>query len=99
MDQTLFSKPLTVLVGLGFPCHVGSLMDAIRVLDEQPSMTRDEAFHAAYDACKEALNNRKAADDARDVFCAFARRRGILIEEHWSDDFSGVSGQTALARN
>ncbi len=81
MQRTAFSRPFTVLVGMGFPFKVCDLMDAVRLLDEQPSGMRDEAFHAAYGACRNALKGEVPADDARDVICAFARRRRLLIEE------------------
>jgi len=70
---------------MGFPYQVCDLMDAIRILDELPSSMRDEAFHATYAACREGLKGVIAANEARDVFCAFARRRGMLIEELWMD--------------
>lgn len=85
MQRTAFSRPFTVLVGMGFPFKVCDLMDAVRLLDEQPSGMRDEAFRAAYGACRNALKGDIAADEARDVICAFARRRRLLIEEFQSD--------------
>ncbi len=81
MPRTTFSRPFTVLVGLGFPHPVRDVMDALRLLDEQPWGLRDEAFHAAYDTCRDALRGHADADEARDVCCAFARRRGMLVDE------------------
>jgi Protein of unknown function (DUF982) len=85
MFATTFEEPLTVLVGLGFPRQISSLLDAIRYLDEQPSFLRDEAFHATYGACQDALNGDITSDEARDILCALLRRRGTLLEDNWYD--------------
>ena len=85
MPQYEFRTPLTVLVGLGFPKEIRSVVDAIGYLDEQPSLLRDEAFHAARDACRDALNRTASVEEARNVFCALVRRRGVLLEDNWAD--------------
>ena len=85
MFATAFEGPITVLVGLGFPRQITSLLDAIRYLDEQSSFLRDEAFHATYGACRDALNGDIASEEARDIFCALLRRRGTLLEDDWYD--------------
>ena len=85
-----FRAPLTVLVGMGFPKKIRGVMDAISYLDEQPSFLRDEAFHAALDACRDALNRAASVEEARDVFCALVRRRGVLVEDAWADPIVAV---------
>ena len=76
-DHSLFSS---ASASLG---KITSLLDAIRYLDEQPSFLRDEAFHATYGACRDALNGDIASEEARDIFCALLRRRGTLLEDDW----------------
>jgi len=84
MLDTSFASPVAILVGMGFPLEIRSVMDALRYLDEQPALLRDEAYHATYGACRDALECKVSVMEARDVFCALARRRGILIDEMWA---------------
>ncbi len=81
MLDTAFASPIVVLVGMGFPLEIRSVMDALRYLDGQPALLRDEAFEATYGACRDALNGQASVAEARDVLCALARRRGVLVEE------------------
>ena len=81
MLETSFTSPVVVLVGMGFPVEVRSVLDALRYLDGQPALLRDEAFHATYGACRDALNGTASTAEAHDVLCALARRRGVLVEE------------------
>lgn len=81
MPDASFASPITVLVGMGFPLKIRNIMDALRYLDGQPAVLRDEAFQATYDACRDALNGNAAVAEARDVLCALARRRGVLVDE------------------
>ena len=74
-----FSEPVTVLAGLGFPRSIGCPQAALAYLEEMPAMQRDLAHEATVIACREALSGH--GDDAGDVFAAFARRRGLLIED------------------
>lgn len=84
MLDTSFVSPVVVLAGMGFPLQIRGVMDILRYLDEQPSVLRDEAFHATYDVCRDALDNKASVAEARDLFCALARRRGVLVEEIWN---------------
>ncbi len=81
MLDTSFSSPITVLVGLGFPLEIRGVMDVLRYLDGQPGQLRDEAFHATYSVCRDVLEGKASVSEARDVFCALARRRGVLLED------------------
>jgi hypothetical protein len=92
MLDTAFASPIVVLVGMGFPLEIRSVMDALRYLDGQPALLRDEAFEATYGACRDALESRASVAEARDVFCALTRRRGVLVEEMWAQPASVVAG-------
>lgn len=80
MTNTAFANPVHVLIALGFPCAVASAADAQAYLDRVPYLLRDEVFHAARQACADAASGRATAEEAHDVFLAYARRRGVLVE-------------------
>lgn len=92
MLDTAFASPIVVLVGMGFPLEIRSVMDALRYLDGQPALLRDEAFEATYGACRDALESRVSIAEARDVLCALARRRGVLFEEIWTQPAPAAAG-------
>ncbi len=97
MLDTAFASPLVVLVGMGFPLEIRCVTDALRYLDGQPAALRDEAFHATYGACRDALNGKVSVAEARDVLCALARRRGVLVEEAWAQPASAAAGGSLAA--
>jgi hypothetical protein len=75
-----FPRPVSMLVGLGFPRQIDSVDKAVAFLDDYPLLLRDESYQATRDVCLDALSECATTEEAHDVFCAFARRRGILIE-------------------
>ncbi len=91
MTAIRFSRPIEVLVGLGFPRRVASPRAALDYLDQIPLLLRDEVYHATRDACVDALAGRCGADEANDVFAAFVRRRGDLLGEHPTAAVESVS--------
>lgn len=95
MLDTSFTSPIVVLVGMGFPLEIRSVMDALRYLDGQPALLRDEAFHATYEACRDAIDGRAAVAEAHDVLCALARRRGVLVEEMWTQPDAAAGNSLA----
>jgi len=97
MLDTAFASPIIVLVGMGFPLQIRGVMDALRYLDGQPLSARDEAFYATYDACRDALDSRVSVAEARDVLCALARRRGVLIEDVWTEPAPAAPGVSLAA--
>lgn len=97
MLDTAFASPLVVLVGMGFPLEIRGVMDAVRYMDGLPAQSRDEAFHATYGACRDALEGKASVGEARDVFCALARRRSVLVEDMWTRPASAVAGGSLAA--
>lgn len=81
MDSATFDSPVTILIGLGFPCKIRTARSALAYLDDRPACDRDEAWEATVATCRDALANRASTDDARNIFVAFARRRDILVED------------------
>ncbi len=81
MRNAAFQRPVTVLVGLGFPRSIASVREAFAYLEDVPKLLRDEVYHATCDACRDALTERCSPQEAHDVFVAYARRRGVLLDE------------------
>ena len=69
MLDTAFASPIVVLVGMGFPLEIKGVMDAVRYMDGQPAQSRDEAFHATYGACRDALEGNASVAEARCAVC------------------------------
>jgi hypothetical protein len=81
MKPDMFRKPVTILVGVGFPAEVHSVMDAYRHLVEWPTSFRDTAHTLALKACQTALRGEIEAETARGLFAAFAEKHEILAPE------------------
>jgi hypothetical protein len=74
-------RPVSILVGLGFPTEVRSVMDAYRHLVEWPASLRDAAHSVALRACSAALRGEIEAETARGLFAAFAEKHDLLAPE------------------
>lgn len=80
MNDRRFAEPVTILVGLGFPFQVNSVLDALDILSDWPG-GRNPSQAAALNACRAALAGELDEETARGVFEAFARRTGILMPD------------------
>lgn len=81
MKPDMFREPVTILVGLGFPAEVRTVMDAHRHLAEWPASMRDTAYSMALKACRAALRGEIEAETARGLFAAFAEKHDLLAPE------------------
>jgi hypothetical protein len=81
MKPDMFRKPVTILVGLGFPAEVRTVMDAYRHLVEWPTSFRDTAHSVALKACQAALCGEIEAETARGLFVAFAQKHELLAPQ------------------
>ncbi len=81
MKPDMFRKPVTILVGLGFPAEVRTVMDAYRHLVEWPASMRDTAYSVALKACGAALRGEIEAETARGLFAAFAEKHDLLAPD------------------
>ncbi|MBB3447010.1 MULTISPECIES: DUF982 domain-containing protein [unclassified Rhizobium] len=81
MKPDMFKQPVTILVGLGFPAEVKTVMDAYRHLAEWPVSLRDTAHSVAFKACSAALRGDIEAETARGLFAAFAEKHDLLAPE------------------
>jgi Protein of unknown function (DUF982) len=82
MMRQSFDRPVTVLVGLGMPVEIGTVMEAYDLLDNWPPSLRNPTHAVAYNACKAALMDLVDAETARATLVAFARRNDLLVEGH-----------------
>ncbi|MBB3319852.1 MULTISPECIES: DUF982 domain-containing protein [unclassified Rhizobium] len=78
MKPDMFTKPVSVLVGLGMPVEVKSVMDAYRYLVEWPVSTRDASHSIAMNACRAALLGEIEAETVRGLFRGFAEKHDLL---------------------
>lgn len=74
-----FEKPVRVLVGLGFPKQINTVVDAYQTFLEWCGNSPEQK--AAMRACKAALAGDIDAETARGVFVAFAKKKDILVED------------------
>jgi len=81
MKPDMFRQPVTILVGLGFPAEVHTVMDAYRHLADWPASMRDTAYSVALKACGAALRGEIEAETARGLFAAFAEKHDLLAPE------------------
>jgi len=81
MKPDMFRRPVTILVGLGFPAEVRSVMDAYRHLAEWPASLRYTAHSIALKACRAALRGEIEAETARGLFAAFAEKHDLLAPD------------------
>ncbi|MGN6469110.1 MAG: DUF982 domain-containing protein [Rhizobiaceae bacterium] len=81
MLQASFRRPVVILAGLGHARQITSAAEALAFLEQYPARLRDEAYYATHEACRDGLTGAAAAEEAYDVFSAFAHRSGILLDE------------------
>lgn len=78
MKPDMFERPVGILVGLGFPAEIRSVMDAYRLLVEWRAPSGDAAHSMALKACLAALRGEVEAETVRGLFVAFAERHHLL---------------------
>lgn len=94
MKPDMFAKPVTILVGLGFPAEVHSVMDAYRHLVEWPASFRDTVYTVTLKACQAALRGEIEAETARGLFAAFADKHEILAPDTPAIGASSMRGDS-----
>ncbi|MCR5857169.1 DUF982 domain-containing protein [Mesorhizobium sp. J428] len=81
MNGAAFERPLTMFVGLGFPRHIDNATDALQALDELAPLEHGPAHDVAVRACRAALLGEIEPETARGIVEAYARARGVLIDD------------------
>lgn len=74
-----FEEPVRVWVGLGFPRQINSVVDAYQFATDYCGNSPEQK--AAIRACKAALAGEVDAETARGIFVAFARKKGLMIDD------------------
>lgn len=88
MDRTVFRKPVSVLVGVGYPAKIESARQAYELLCELPSAATNPSNWIAAGVCKLAMEGKAEPETARSAFVGFARRMAMLA----GDDAEGETG-------
>lgn len=83
-----FDEPVTILVGMGFPATIETVMEAYALLHDWPALHRSGAHTAALNACKAGLAGEVDPETVRATLVAFASRNDILVENtgHLSEE-------------
>jgi Protein of unknown function (DUF982) len=89
MKRTSFEKPVTVLVGLGFPRKIENAFEAYQLLSEMRLIAHHRAQKVALRACREAMTGTIEPETARSAFVAFAQRCGMLLSPSASPESDG----------
>lgn len=103
MDRTQFRKPVSVLVGLGYPAKIESASQAYQLLNELPLPAGNPARSVAAKVCRLAIEGAVDPEVARSAFIAFASRMAMLAGDASSESDSlltrplGVLAGSALA--
>jgi hypothetical protein len=79
MQHTRFEEPVTVLVGMGLPVRIETVMETYALLQDWPAATRNSAHSVALNACKAGIAGEIDPETVRSTFVAFARRNDILV--------------------
>lgn len=82
-----FEEPIRIWMGLGFPRQLNSVVDAYQFAMEYCGNSPEQK--AAIRACKAALTGEVDPETARGVFVAFAKKKGLMVDE-WVDRKSVV---------
>jgi len=81
MQHNRFEEPVTVLVGIGLPARIETVMEAYALLQDWPAANRNSAHAIALNACKAGIGGEIDAETVRSMFAAFARRNDILVPD------------------
>ncbi|MEP7453475.1 DUF982 domain-containing protein [Phyllobacterium sp. SB3] len=81
MKENFFKTPVFVLVGLGLPANIRSVMEAYKLLNDWPVHNRDTSHTLALNACKGVLTEAIETETARGLFVAFAKKHDLLTPE------------------
>ena len=82
MDRAWFEKPVTVLIGMGFPARIENAMEAYALLHDWPAANRNHTHAIALNACKAGIAGEIDQETVRAAFVAFARRNDILMQDN-----------------
>lgn len=79
MQSSIFDRPVTILVGLGYPKQIKTVFEAYQFLMDWSGNSPEQ--RAAARACKAALAGDIEPATARGVFVAFAAKKDLLAPD------------------
>lgn len=74
-----FEDPVTLLVGLGFPRRIGTVLEAYAFLQEWPQSCRNDLHRRALAACKAGIAGKLSPERVRNELLRFAQSNDILL--------------------
>ena len=81
MDRARFERPVTLLVGMGFPARIENTAEAYALLQDWPAANRNHTHAVALNACKAGIEGQVDPETVRAALVAFARRNDILVAD------------------
>jgi hypothetical protein len=90
MDPLHFEKPVTLLIGLGFPSRIETVREAYALLQDWPVSDREDTHAVALNACKAGIAGEVDAETVRATLTAFARRNDILVPKQHTATLGNV---------
>jgi hypothetical protein len=81
MNTEHFERPVVILVGLGHPAAISSVMEAYMFLVDWPPSKRDPAHNFAMKSCLAAMRGEVEAETVRGIFATLAEKYGILAPD------------------
>ncbi|MBX3531888.1 MAG: DUF982 domain-containing protein [Rhizobiaceae bacterium] len=97
MQHVRFEEPVTVLVGLGSPSRIDSVMEAYALLKEWPAAGRASGHTVVLNACRASLAGEIDAETVRAMLVAFARRNDVLMPD-MTELAPGLAGSEAYGK-
>lgn len=81
MNSDQFDRPVVIMVGLGHPAAISTVMEAYMFLVDWPPSKRDKAHGFAIKACLAALRGEVEAETVRGLFATLAEKYHILAPD------------------
>lgn len=81
MRHIPFEEPVTILVGMGFPARIETVMEAYALLQDWPTANRSRAHAIALNACNAGIAGEVDPETVRATLIAFARRNDLLVPD------------------
>jgi hypothetical protein len=95
MKHGTFEKPVTLLVGMGFPARIESVAQAYALLQDWPAAGRNAAHTVALNICKAGIAGEIDPETVRAGLVAFARRQDILVQDMVAPALMAAAGRAS----
>ena len=81
MNRRQFEEPVTLLIGMGFPARIESVVEAYALLQDWPAASRNHTHAVALNACRAGIAGEVDPETVRAALVAFARRNDLLVPD------------------